>query len=113
MIGKGIGNMKPDTRELSLYVHIPFCRHKCIYCDFLSFGTCEYDKKRQYISALCKEIEAYQGAAEDYLVKTIFIGGGTPSYIEADWIAEVMQTIYRVFHVDADAEITLEEIQTV
>ena len=108
MIGKGIIDMKPDTRDLSLYVHIPFCRHKCIYCDFLSFGASGYDERRQYISALCREIEAYQAVAENYLVQTIFIGGGTPSYIVADWIAEVMQTIYQVFHVDVNAEITLE-----
>lgn len=100
--------MKPDIRDLSLYVHIPFCKHKCIYCDFLSFGECGYEKRRQYISALCREIEAYQVVAEDYRIITIFIGGGTPSYIEADLIAEIMQTIYKVFYVDTDVEITLE-----
>lgn len=100
--------MKPDMRDLSLYVHIPFCKQKCIYCDFLSFGECGYEIRRQYISALCKEIEAYQEEAQDYRIKTIFIGGGTPSYIEADLIAEVMHTIHQVFYVEPDAEVTLE-----
>lgn len=100
--------MKPDVRKLSLYIHIPFCKAKCSYCDFLSFDSCGYDRQRQYISALCKEIEAYRTVAGDYLVTTIFIGGGTPSYIEADLIGQVMQSIYKIFKVDPEAEITIE-----
>ena len=100
--------MKPDVRKLSLYIHIPFCKAKCSYCDFLSFDSCGYDRQRQYISALCKEIEAYRTVAGDYLVTTIFIGGGTPSYIKADLIGQVMQSIYKIFKVDPEAEITIE-----
>lgn len=100
--------MKPEIRDLSLYIHIPFCKAKCIYCDFLSFGGCGHDKQKQYIDALCKEIEIYSQTAKEYLVRTIFIGGGTPSYIDADLMEQVMQTIYRVFQVAEDAEITME-----
>lgn len=100
--------MKPSVRNLSLYIHIPFCKAKCSYCDFLSFGSCGEDRQRQYISALCKELEAYRTVADDYLVTTVFIGGGTPSYIGAALIEQVMQTVYKIFKVDPDAEITIE-----
>lgn len=99
---------KPEKRELSLYVHIPFCKAKCNYCDFLSFGDCDYSRHKTYIHALCKEINAYKPIAHEYVVKTIFFGGGTPSFIEASLIAGVMQTIQDVFEVDNNAEITIE-----
>lgn len=95
-------------RELSLYVHIPFCKAKCNYCDFLSFGGCGYSSQKQYITALCKEIEAYKPSADEYVIKTIFFGGGTPSYVDASFIEMVMETISKVFFVDGQAEITLE-----
>ena len=95
-------------RELSLYVHIPFCKDKCNYCDFLSFGGCDYSRQKQYVNALCREIEAYKAIAEDYEVKTIFFGGGTPSYIEATFIEQIMQSICKVFDLDCQAEITIE-----
>lgn len=101
-------NNKPEIREISLYVHIPFCKSKCNYCDFLSFGGCEYSKQKQYVSALCREIEAYRMVAKEYTVKTIFIGGGTPSYIDASLLEQVMRVIHRVFYVKQDAEITIE-----
>lgn len=95
-------------RELSLYVHIPFCKAKCNYCDFLSFGGCSYSNHKQYVTALCKEIEAYKTIADEYVVKTIFFGGGTPSYIDASFIEQVMQKVQEVFCIDEQAEITIE-----
>lgn len=100
--------MKPKIRDLSLYVHIPFCRSKCSYCDFLSFGGCGYRVQKQYAAALCKELQAYKAIAGNYQVKTIYIGGGTPSYMDASLIEQIMQTIYTVFSVAAGAEITIE-----
>lgn len=100
--------MKLEVRDLSLYVHIPFCKKKCNYCDFLSFGNCSYSRQKQYVEALCKEIMAYKPVASDYIVKTIFIGGGTPSYIEASLMEQIMQTIKAVFTVEEGAEITIE-----
>ena len=73
-------------RELSIYVHIPFCKAKCNYCDFLSFAGCSYSNHKQYITALCREIEAYKSVADEYVVKTIFFGGGTPSYMDASFV---------------------------
>lgn len=100
--------MVPEVRDLSLYIHIPFCKSKCLYCDFLSFSRCGYDTHKQYIFALCKEIEAYSPIAREYVIKTVFIGGGTPSYIDAALIEQIMQTIDKVFVIDKRAEITIE-----
>ena len=100
--------MEPERRELSLYVHIPFCKAKCVYCDFLSFGGCGYDEQKQYTEALCREIETYRPFAKDYRITTIFFGGGTPSYPDAGRIEQIMQTIQDVFYVEPDAEITIE-----
>lgn len=99
---------KQNKRKLSLYVHIPFCKAKCNYCDFLSFGGCGYSEQKQYVNALCKEIEAYRPVSTEYVIQTIFFGGGTPSFIEASFVEQIMQTITSVFEVDKQAEITLE-----
>ncbi len=95
-------------RDLSLYVHIPFCKAKCNYCDFLSFGGCDYTYQKQYVQALCKEIEAYEYTAHEYVIRTIFFGGGTPSFVDASFIEQIMMTIQNVFELDDDAEITME-----
>ncbi len=97
-----------EVRDLSLYIHIPFCRAKCSYCDFLSFGDCGYSQQKQYMDALKNEIRAYTGVAGDYRVKTIFIGGGTPSYIHSPWIVDIMEELKNTFSVCDDAEITIE-----
>ncbi|MBQ8084695.1 MAG: radical SAM family heme chaperone HemW [Lachnospiraceae bacterium] len=96
------------SRELSIYIHIPFCKKKCIYCDFLSFGECDIIRQREYVDALCKEIGAYSLIAEDYSVVTIFVGGGTPSYIPAEYIGKILNKVRKTFTVSADAEITIE-----
>ena len=97
-----------DKRPLSLYVHSPFCKAKCNYCDFLSFGGCGYSEQKQYVSALCKEIEAYRCVSREYVIQTIFFGGGTPSFVEASFIEQIMQTIRSVFEIAPQAEITIE-----
>lgn len=96
------------ARELSLYIHIPFCKQKCAYCDFLSFDHCGNRLQKEYVDALIKEISVYQSVSADYIVKTIFIGGGTPSYIDSEWIVNILDTVRNVFCVDEDAEITIE-----
>lgn len=65
-------------KEISLYIHIPFCKQRCFYCDFPTFAGKERFRE-EYIEALVKEIEE---KCSNYLIKTIFIGGGTPSYLE-------------------------------
>lgn len=93
-------------KDLSIYIHIPFCVKKCLYCDFLSFSQGE-ENQREYIKALIKEIKAFKNK-EDYLVKTIFIGGGTPSSIKAEYINEVLENIKEDFKLSKDCEITME-----
>lgn len=95
-------------RDLSIYVHIPFCKAKCSYCDFLSFGGCGSKLQRRYTDALCREIESFLPFAGDYRVRTIFFGGGTPSYVEASLLGQILDAIRKVFAVDGEAEITLE-----
>lgn len=93
-------------KNLSLYIHIPFCVKKCLYCDFLSFSQSE-SKQKEYINALIKEIKKFKNKNK-YNVKTIFIGGGTPSSIKAEYIMEIMDLINSEFSVDENAEITIE-----
>ncbi len=76
-----------DKKELGIYIHIPFCKQKCYYCDFISFANKD-KKQEQYIDAVKKEIDTYQ--LEKYNVTTIYIGGGTPSYIESKYIVELI-----------------------
>ena len=101
-------------REMSLYIHIPFCVKKCNYCDFLSFSSSDTVKK-QYIKALCQEIESFfavqkqeKDNTEEIIIKTIFFGGGTPSILEAKQIEELMDAVRKTFVIAVDAEITIE-----
>ena len=77
-------------KNLGVYVHIPFCAKKCAYCDFVSYAGCE-DKFACYVDALCKEIK--MRASVDYVVDSIFFGGGTPSLIDAELIEKIMHCI--------------------
>lgn len=94
-------------KNLELYVHIPFCFKKCAYCDFLSF-SCDEKTQLEYADALIREIEFYGPQMKDYFVSTIFVGGGTPTWLDEDKMVEILDTIYTYFNVSADAEITME-----
>ncbi len=93
--------------DLSLYIHIPFCKSKCIYCDFLSFADREshFDS---YFEALKAEIRQQSKLYGGVLVKSIFVGGGTPSYAGAERISDVLKTVYECFNIAENAEITVE-----
>lgn len=79
-----------DKKELGIYIHIPFCKQKCYYCDFISFAN-KQEKQQEYINAVKSEIDTYQ--FEKYNVTTIYIGGGTPSYIESKYIVELIEKL--------------------
>lgn len=96
-----------EKRNLQLYVHIPFCMKKCKYCDFLSFPA-EQKTQEEYLKALIREICYYGPRMQEYEVSTIYIGGGTPSWLEEILIAQVMETIFASFTVREDAEISIE-----
>ena len=93
-------------KEIGIYIHIPFCKGKCNYCDFTSFAN--KDKSiEKYIKCVKKEIQN-KASNKKYLVKTIFIGGGTPSYISEKYIGEILETLKSNFDVSKNAEITIE-----
>ncbi len=94
-------------KELGIYIHIPFCKSKCHYCDFVSFPRLD-NRIHEYIDYLIKEMELYRGLLEEYQVKTIFIGGGTPSYLEEKLIYKILYHAYKQFDGENIEEITIE-----
>lgn len=107
MFEKDLNIKKTGKLDLGLYIHIPFCIKKCAYCDFLSFQSDE-DEIKEYVEALIREIKSYQMIARDYYVKTIFIGGGTPSAIAESYIKDLISTINKIFDTSKITEITIE-----
>ena len=95
-------------QPISLYLHIPFCVKKCQYCDFLSFPGCSLSRQAEYVDAMIQEIHAYREAAEDYEVKTIFLGGGTPSLLEKELVERLFHELYSVWRAAPETEITIE-----
>ena len=93
--------------KLGIYIHIPFCVKKCDYCDFLSAPSDEKTMER-YTKALVKEIELNKELMKEYLVDTVFIGGGTPSILEGNLIARIMRALRSNANIAEDAEITIE-----
>lgn len=103
-LGKKIG-----LKTLGLYLHIPFCVKKCLYCDFLSFDYLGETEQRDYCDSLIREIEnAGLVTGNEYMVDTIFIGGGTPSLINEALTVDIMSAVRANFKVMPDAEITME-----
>ncbi len=94
-------------KNLEIYVHIPFCVKKCDYCDFLSFASDE-DDQTKYVDALIRDIRYYGQNMQDYTVSTIFIGGGTPSWLNEAYIQSIMWEINNSFDVAKNAEVTIE-----
>ena len=97
-----------NKTPLGIYVHVPFCRSKCQYCDFYSV-TEKHDKLLDgYLDAICAHIKESGPLAPAHKVDTIYFGGGTPSFFGADGIATILTCIRRNFDVDTNAEITFE-----
>ncbi|MCZ7609297.1 MAG: radical SAM family heme chaperone HemW [Ignavibacterium sp.] len=90
----------------AIYIHIPFCDHKCIYCDFYSIITT--DNIQSFLSALKKEIIYYSSYGFDRNISSVFFGGGTPSLMKPAYIEEILNCLKSNFSVDKNAEITLE-----
>lgn len=96
-----------NNKNLELYIHTPFCVKKCDYCDFLSFPG-DSRTQMQYVHGLLQEIRFYGEQMGEYAVPTIYIGGGTPSWLEPELMTAVMDQVFSSFHVLPDAEVTLE-----
>ena len=89
-----------------IYIHIPFCKRRCIYCDF--FSTTQSEKKSAYVRAVCRELEMRKDYLEGEDIETVYLGGGTPSQLFREELQEIFDYIYKVYPVREDAEITLE-----
>ena len=94
-------------QELELYIHIPFCVRKCNYCDFLSFPQ-PTDVHGRYVTQLLREIRATAPDCREMIVRSVFIGGGTPSLIGESLIEELMATVRSCYRMAEDAEVTIE-----
>lgn len=94
-------------QDLAIYIHIPFCKQKCIYCDFYSIVT--EDRFEAYSNALISEIEFYaRKYANLYNVTSIFIGGGTPSLLPLKYFEKIVKTVYDKFRLNTNLEFTVE-----
>ena len=93
-----------NKKELGIYIHIPFCKQKCYYCDFISYAN-KCEEIPQYIEALIKEIECFDFS--NYQVTTIYIGGGTPSCIDSKYIRQILNKIKEKAKLE-NSEITIE-----
>nr|WP_289062868.1 radical SAM family heme chaperone HemW [uncultured Anaerostipes sp.] len=94
-------------KDMELYIHIPFCRKKCNYCDFCSFPSSK-GQVEAYMAQLESEIRAWGESLPGRKISTVFIGGGTPSLLNAGQIRHLMQTVRDSFQVEKKAEITME-----
>ena len=92
---------------MELYVHIPFCVQKCKYCDFLS-GNYDVKLRERYTYALISEIESYKERFKDEVITSIYIGGGTPTYLEVVFMQRILDAVFANFNVAKDAEISME-----
>ena len=96
-----------EKRKLGLYLHVPFCKSKCIYCDFYSLARSE-ERMDAYTAALRTQLRAFAPRAAGYTADTVYFGGGTPSYLGAARLAGVLEEVCADYDVAPDAEITLE-----
>lgn len=102
-----ITNNSINKDTMGMYIHIPFCVKKCIYCDFLS-KPAQAQVIDEYVSALLNEIKVSAAEFKNKMVKTIFFGGGTPSILKEKQTADIIEMVYSHYNVDDNAEITTE-----
>ena len=94
-------------KKLGIYLHIPFCRSKCAYCDFYSLANRE-DQMDRYLAALLTHLRETSPQARGYLVDTVYLGGGTPSIFGAQRLKTLLGEVKRLYRLDWDCEITME-----
>lgn len=94
-------------KKLGIYVHIPFCKEKCYYCDFI---TMPYQEKRigEYFSLLEKEVYMYKDKFENYTIDSIYFGGGTPSFVDSKYIIDLILLLKKYFFIEDNIEFTIE-----
>ena len=99
---------RKDKTPLGIYIHVPFCRSKCQYCDFYSVTTKDDRLLDGFLDAVCAHIKEAGALAPGYTVDTVYFGGGTPSFFGADGMATILTAVRRSFDVANNAEITFE-----
>ena len=97
-----------NKTPLGIYIHVPFCRSKCQYCDFYSLSVKDDKLMDGYLDAICAHIKEAGALAPAYKVDTVYFGGGTPSFFGAEGMATILTAVRRAFDVDNNAEITFE-----
>ena len=96
------------NHPLGLYIHIPYCIHKCGYCDFNSHPI-KHDEMDKYVDALMAEMSHYAKIySSNKIIKTIFLGGGTPTTLEAYQLDRILKECHKKFNIESNAEITIE-----
>jgi oxygen-independent coproporphyrinogen-3 oxidase len=96
-----------DKKPLSIYIHVPFCESRCPYCDFKSSAGAD-EKIPDYYEKVMRNVITKAAKCKNYAVETIYFGGGTPSYINADYICGILDCIRANFVVAGDVEISIE-----
>lgn len=97
-----------NKTPLGIYIHVPFCRSKCQYCDFYSITAKDDKLLSRFTDAICQHIKEAGALAPNYRVDSIYFGGGTPSFFGAEGMAIILSAVRRSFDVASDAEITFE-----
>ena len=95
-------------RRLGLYLHIPFCKSKCLYCDFCSLPNADEERMERYAEALCRSLVGWKDACAEYTVDTVYLGGGTPTALPTRALERILETVFSCYHVLQKAEITAE-----
>ena len=98
---------KADKKKLGLYLHVPFCVQKCLYCDFCSFAGAK-ELMGAYVDRLCRDIKEYSIRCNSYEVDTVYFGGGTPTLLPIAELNRIMESIFKYYSVSARAEISCE-----
>ena len=96
-----------NKQPLSIYIHIPFCKRKCLYCDFLS-APASAKERESYVEALLCEIQGMAEYCRDYNIISVFFGGGTPSLLTGTQMQRIMNVVKRNYDLNAEAEISME-----
>ena len=95
-------------KRLGIYLHIPFCIKKCLYCDFCSFPDRDGELMRRYVYELCRRIKEYSCACEEYTVDTVYFGGGTPTLLPIECFASLFDCLRESFDISENCEISCE-----
>lgn len=96
-----------EHRSIGLYIHVPFCETKCPYCDFNTYSKLEFVMK-SYVQAVCRELTLWSRKLNRPRLSSIFLGGGTPSYLGAEFLGRILDTTASEFSVGSNIEVTIE-----